>query len=267
MRRDLSTSCFLCARQRARWGFQLLYQVAIELAGMHIAVMTTQFTRNFCLSLVSTLLFTLCGCSRADIPEGMYLMTRMAFGSLETTGYYFQGNEIFEAPKGGDDFAAFKQANPKKHGTYVVEGDTMRVTWGGGRSATESKLEKKEKGCFYFNGGLFCPVQPFANETNLDGTYSGGGSAGMGTGAVVSSASSITFSKDGKYTASRVGGVSTESSRVSAGASATSSDSGTYEIAGYTLTLKSSSGSTTKVTAFPYEPDHLYYEGRMMKRQ
>ena len=227
----------------------------------------TRLTRTFCLSLTPALLFILCGCSRAAIPEGMYLMTRMAFGSLQTTGYYFQGNEIFEGPAGGDDFATFKQAHPKKHGTYVVEGEKMMVTWGGGRSATESRLEKKDKGCFYFNGGLFCPVKPFANGTKLEGTYSGGGSAGIGTGAVVSSASSITFTKDGKYTAGRVGGVSAESNRVSAGASATGSDSGTYEVSGYTLTLKSDGGATTKVTTFPYETDRLYYEGRMMKRQ
>jgi hypothetical protein len=241
------------------------YLVASK-TGASISMANMTMTRINRLAFGVSLLLALSGCSRAEIPDGMYLMTRMAFGSLETSAYYFRGNEIFEKPTGGEDFDRMKQEKPKSHGTYTVEGEKMKVVWGGGRRASESKLEKSNAGCFYFDAGLFCPMKPFASGTRLEGTYSGAGSAGMGTGAVVSSASSITFAKDGTYSAARVGGVSTESSRVSAGASSSNQDSGSYELSNYTLTLKSSAGTATKVTVFPFEENRLYYEGRMMKR-
>ncbi|MCI0541857.1 MAG: hypothetical protein L0Z50_42210 [Verrucomicrobiales bacterium] len=91
--------------------------------------------------------------------------------------------------------------------------------------------------------------------------------AGVGTGSVIGSASSITFKPDGSYSMSAIGGFSVSVDRSSVGASSSSAESGTYELNQYTLTLQSNDGKTVKRTVFPYEPDRIYFEGGMMKRE
>jgi hypothetical protein len=204
----------------------------------------------------------------ADRLEGMYLMTRFSGGSLQTSAYYFTpAGEVFEEPTGGSDFQAFKASAPQQAGKYMVSGDKMRIEWGGKRRALEAELERKERGCFYFNGGLFCPVKPFPKDAKLEGRYSGGGTAGGGTGAVVSSASSITFKPDGTYSTSAIGGVSATVGGTSVGKSSSSSAKGKYQLDQYTLTLKGDDGTIQKRTVFPYDTNRLYFEGSMMKKE
>ena len=114
--------------------------------------------------------------------------------------------------------------------------------------------------------GNFCPVGAFDDDT-LDGTYTGGASAGFGA---VSSAMTVTFRDDGTYTLSSIGAVVT--SEGSAGS--TGEESGTYEIDGNLLTLTPQGGDARELTTFPYDdgsegeqPRRLFFGGGMLKRQ
>ena len=209
------------------------------------------------LSGVALFLLSACGAS-AGQPDGLYLMTRYAFGGLSTEAYRFDDGTIVRNP------IAPAEQREQDVGTYTVDGDSMTVTMGGGKPAT-SKVEPGDSGCFFWDAGNFCPVEGFDVET-LDGRFTGGASVG---GGAVSSAMTITFEPDGTYKLSSIGGIST--AEASAGSS--HEESGTYSIDDTVLTLTPNGGTPRTLTTFPYDdgtegvkPRRMFFGGGMLKR-
>ena len=209
-------------------------------------------------SILALGLFLLTGCASAE-PDGLYLMTRMAYGgSLETTAYRFEDGKVIRNP------IALQLQKPEDVGTYSIEGANMSMTFAG--NTTTNDIEAGNEGCFFWDMGNFCPVGEFDDDT-LDGTFTGGASAGFGA---VSSAMSVTFKPDGTYTLSSIGAVVT--SEGSAGS--TGEESGSYEIDGTVLTLTPDGGAARSLTTFPYDdgsegaqPRRMFFGGGMLKRQ
>lgn len=212
---------------------------------------------------------TLCAAATqaASKIDGMYLMTRFAFNTFETTAFYFKDGEVFEHPKGGTDFAAFKKDSPKRAGKFSLSADEkkMRIEWGGGRRTIDTKVEWSDGGCFYFDGGLFCPAAPFKKDTKIEGHFSGGATAGGGTSAFVSSSTTLQLSKDGTYTLSKAGSASLNAGGSSYGSSSENAETGTYQLDSYTLALTPKKGNPHKHTVF-LKDDFLYFEGVMLKK-
>jgi hypothetical protein len=206
---------------------------------------------------LALLLLPLAGCGRGE-PDGLYLMTRSAFGGLSTEAYRFDDGAVVRNPIAPD------QQRPEDVGTYAIDGNEMTMTFAGKPGASE--IEPGEGGCFFWDMGNFCPVGAFDDDT-LDGTFTGGASVG---GGVVASAVTVTFAPDGSYRLSSLGSVSTADA--SAGSSA--SERGRYEIDGNLLTLSPEGGAPRSLTTFPYDdgsegaqPRRIFFGGGMLKRQ
>ena len=210
------------------------------------------------------------GVDAAEPANGLYLRTKFAFGSLAMNALYVKDGQVALDPAGGVDkfdFAKARKASPSTVGTVQQNGRDMTVTWADGKSTTAS-LEKKDGGCFYWEG-LACPVKAFGRGEKLDGSFTGGASAG---GGAVSSSRTLTLSKDGKYTLSS-GGVVAPGGNVSGAAGSFASETGTYDLSGNTLTLKPASGPARTILTFPYDdgtkgdqPRRMYFDGLMLKR-
>lgn len=204
------------------------------------------------------LLLAACGAGAGE-PDGLYLMTRMVYGgSLETTAYRFEGGKVVRNP------IAPEQQKPEDVGSYTSDGANLTMRFGD--AETTSEVESGDEGCFFWDMGNFCPVGEF-DEDALDGTYSGGASAGFGA---VTSVVTVTFRPDGSYSLSSLGAVST--SEGSAGSSG--DETGRYEIDGNLLTLTPDGGASRSLTTFPYDdgsegaqPRRMFFGGGMLKRQ
>ena len=166
----------------------------------------------------------------------LYLNTTMWSGSLSITWIWLGANgDIVVDPKHGADpidLAAEAADNKANTGTYKVVGKDLVITWKNGKSG-KWPFEKDKGDYSYINGGVTTrqPVMP-ANY-KLEGKYSAGAIT-----ANLSASSTIVFSKDGKFTEGRLGGVST----TEAGATSTDNRSGTYNVTGNTLKLNYNGG-------------------------
>jgi len=209
-------------------------------------------------TIVAFGLLLLTACAQAE-PDGLYLMTRMNYGSsLETTAYRFEDGSVVRNP------VSPELQDPANIGSYAVDGDTMSMTFGDDTSSSE--VEAGDNGCFFWDMGNFCPVGEFEDD-RLEGTYSGGASAGFGA---VSNAMTVTFTPDGSYTLSSTGAVVTSEGT----AGSTTEERGTYQLDGSVLTLAPEGGQPRQLTTFPYDdgsqgpqPRRLFFGGGMLKRQ
>ena len=207
-------------------------------------------------AIALALLLSACGAGAGE-PDGLYLMTRYAFGGLTTEAYRFDDGKVVRNP------IAPEEQRESDVGTYVIDGENMTMTLGG--DATTSTIEPGDSGCFFWDAGNFCPVEGFDDDT-LDGTFTGGASAG---GGAVSSVMTVTFTPDGTYTLSTLGSITTaDTSAGSAG-----NETGTYSIDDTVLTLTPAGGKPRTLTTFPYDdgtegvqPRRLFFGGGMLKR-
>lgn len=217
--------------------------------------------RGFAMRAVLTgfVIFVLSACgASAGQPDGLYLMTRYAFGGLSTEAYRFDDGTVIRNP------IAPEEQRAEDVGTYTVDGSKMTIAMGG-NPPTTSDVEPGDSGCFFWDAGNFCPVEGFEVDT-LDGRFTGGASVG---GGAVASAMTATFEPDGTYTLSSIGSVST-----SAGAAGSSrEESGTYSIDDTVLTLTPAGGTPRTLTTFPYDdgtqgvqPRRMFFGGGMLKR-
>ena len=225
---------------------------------------------SYRLSLVAVLLLAAFPALAAGPADGLYLMTRFSGSSLSMDAFLFRKGQVARAPESdveGFDFAAARSARPDRTGTYGMEGETLVVTWADGKTIASNY--KQDKDCFGWNGGIFCPVKPFAKGARLEGKFSGGQSAG---GGAVASSTTISFSPDGSYALSSTGSVS-PGGGVAGSAASSSSETGSYELSGTSLTLRSAGGAAKKILVFPYDdggkgkqPARLYFGGTMLRR-
>lgn len=224
--------------------------------------------RSALLALVSLILIG--SGAQAAGPDGLYLMTRMWSGSFEMRGWYFKNGQVSNEPRGElekFDFKAAAAASPGTTGSYTVSGDSMTIKTADGKQTT-AKYEAKDKGCFYWNGGLFCPARPFDKGAKLDGVFTGGASV---SGAA--SAMTLTLSANGQYKLTSAGSATTRTSQSTATVSGQGAQSGTYELSGTQLVLKPSEGQPRKVLVFQYDdgsklpmPHRMFFDGGMLKR-
>jgi len=197
-------------------------------------------------------------------------MTRMWGSSFEMLAWYFKNGQVSSQPRGDLDKFDFKAAaaeQPDSNGTYAIGGETMTVKYANGKERA-ARYEAKDRGCFNWDGGLFCPARPFDKGVKLDGVFTGGASTG---GAA--SSMTLTLSANGQYKLSSVGSASTTSPRSTATVSGQGVQTGTYELTGTQLVLKPTEGQPRKVLVFQYDdgsktpmPHRMFFDGGMLKR-
>lgn len=230
-------------------------------------------TGRYAAGIIAAFAVTAIGCGGGGDPDGLYIMTRMGFGSLNIEAYRFDDGNVVQNPVvPGDslDVEAERKVHPNDVGTYDIDGDEMTMKFG--TSESKSKLERDGE-CFTWDMGIFCPVKPFDDDT-IEGTFSGGVSAhGLG-GSYAMNSRTITFKDDGTYTMDSAASFesSTDASTVSGGS--TGGEKGEYEIDGQVITFAPEGGEKRTLTAFPFDdgtegpqPRRIYLGGTMLRHE
>jgi hypothetical protein len=204
-------------------------------------------------------------------PDGLYLMTRYAFGSLQVEAWRFEDGVAVRNPvasPGKLDAEAERAVHPHDVGSYRRDGDDLEMAMGGGKPV-KAKFEREDHGCFGWDAGAFCPVEGFGNDVGLDGRYSGGVSV---RGAA--SSMTIDFKSDGTYTLDSAGSASATSDRSTFTGGGSGGEHGKYELSGTLLTLKPEGGAERRIPTFVYDdgtqgpaPRRMYFAGAMLNRQ
>ena len=194
------------------------------------------------------------------IPDGIYLApVRSSIEVMQVLGGRLALN-----PKVFLTASTFTAANAGLVGAMRVEGSNLTVTWSDGTKRT---------GTFTINGRcvswgyIFCRATPFARGDRLEGDYIASATAG---GGVVTSSATLTFRPDGSYRYTATGGISAPAG-TSGSAESTSTETGRYEIDGWTLRLRPASGPVRESLTFPYDIygrfDPIYYNGGLMRKR
>lgn len=211
-------------------------------------------------------LLSACGVGAGE-PHGLYLMTRFSVGTLTLEAYRFADGTVVRNPVAGVEAIAQERAQrPQDVGTYRIDGANLVMSLDGDVS---SAYERADGGCFNWDAGSFCPVEPFARGTRVDGVYTGGASVG---GGAVMAASTVTFRADGTYSLSSVASVKTGTEAGTVGSSG--NWQGRYRFDGNALILTPDTGAEQRYSSFPYDdgspgpaPRRIYFGGGMLKRQ
>ena len=212
--------------------------------------------------------------------DGLYLQIQswMFNGSLsfEYRHYWFRpdGNVYFGVPPGGlanpADFGTLQKLDPDHCGTYGINGKKITIQHAGGQPVTTDFSSENGGAVLNFDGPGAVRVGSFKNNQTLEGNYEAGATVKR-VGSFIAASATMVFHRDGTYTAGRLGTVQSTGDRVSAGASAESSDKGTYKLSGNTLTITHANGKSDSFTAYPYPdkdespPAHLNINGEMYK--
>lgn len=218
-----------------------------------------------------TLALTLLAPVLAAPPEGLYLRTVFANGSLQNHVFLFRGGQVARNPQGDLErfnFTAWKAAHPALYGSYTWNGAELRISWGDGLNVDGAvKLDKSGKGFSYRSDG-YAPLLPLAPGAVLKGRFTGGAGGG---GAM--SAFDYTFDGAGGFTTNSAASVSTTSSRSTASAAASRAASGRYSVKGNILTLTFPGGRTelwpvyyAPTSAGPNQPDLLVANGLVLTK-
>ncbi|MBT9292773.1 hypothetical protein [Prosthecodimorpha staleyi] len=201
--------------------------------------------------------------------DGLYVMTRVWGSSVELAVWYFAGDRFVREPKTAIRDFDFAGADPKWSGTVLVEGSRWTLRFGDGRvQAADFRAAQPAGQCFNWNAGLFCRVKTFQPGQMLAGSFTGGlGNTNVG------STRTYRFAPDGTYQIDTSSSLSSSGVLSGATVGISRGQSGRYSLGENTITLTSSDGTVTVMTAFPYEttadptrPDRVYIGGFMMKR-
>lgn len=154
--------------------------------------------------------------------------------------YIFYKNGIvlrdFEAPPAEIDVAAFSRQNPHDWGKWRRSGAETLIYWNGARDGKPFHVDTKD----------IQPAIPGRRGLRLSGKYSslsGGGNTAFGGDVTVFSSRDLIFAPDGRFATRSAGGGG--SSTVTA-LSTSPTESGTYAIDGYSITLKFRNGQTVR---------------------
>jgi len=159
------------------------------------------------------------------------------------------------------------EAHNGRQGTLSVDGETMTVTWSDGKTTT-STIERDGE-TFTWDMGIFSPVKPFEDESDLAGRWEGGESLSGGLGRAMMS-KTLELRGDGTFTWHSVSFLSSDGVRTSVSAGAQGGTSGKWELEDYTLTLTSADGKTYSGVAFPYHDGanpRVFFNGILYKRE
>ncbi|HUP10987.1 MAG TPA: hypothetical protein VM187_02200, partial [Niastella sp.] len=144
------------------------------------------------------------------------------------------------------DVAASKAAEPKKWGTWKLEGKIMSVT------LPEKGVMKTER----WDGDWFWAKAPVANE-KIKGAYmtiGGGGNTAMGGNTMIVYSSNINFNEKGQFTMKKTGGGTNTDFDVSSSAYSNSNAAGTYKLNGYSIEMRYNNGQVVR-KLFYFYPD------------
>lgn len=223
---------------------------------------------------VAALLFWLSASSSAwaSGPDGLYLMTRFMGGMLEMKAWYFEADTFALEPRAASkpfDFDEAERLAPGSTGRLERKGGRWTFHWKNGPSRPgRHESGSGPGGCFYWDAGLFCPVQAFRPGQVLDGAYTGSlGSARVG------SSRTYVFTPDGRYRMSSSASVVSTGPTVSMYGGATNRQEGRYRLQGHLIVLSPDQGPEVTFSAFPFEPTadaskpgRVYVGGFMLKR-
>ncbi len=175
-----------------------------------------------------------------DLYLRTYMWTGMYGTSLDISWIYMdKSGKIVKNPKHGVnpvDWTKEKKDNPKNTGTYKVQGNKLAITWSDGSTASWS-LEKKAGKYSIIDGGITTVQTGMPKNYRIEGQYSS--SVVLPN---VAATSTLVFSKDGTFTSSNYGTVTTPDVT----GESTKSNKGTYDISGNTLTMKFPDGKVEK---------------------
>lgn len=179
--------------------------------------------------------------SNGDLYLRTYMWTGMYGSSLDISWIYLDENgNIVKNPKHGVnpvDWTKEKQDNPKYTGTYKVVGDTaLHITWLNGKTDTWS-LEKEDGEYSIIDGGITTKQQGMPKGYRIEGQY-----ASSVVLPNVAATSTLIFKKDGTFTSSNYGTVTTPDVT----GESEKKNTGTYDISGNTLTMKFPDGKVEK---------------------
>lgn len=175
-----------------------------------------------------------------DLYLRTYMWTGMYGTSLDISWIYMDNNgRIVKNPKHGVnpvDWTKEKKDNPKLTGTYKVQGNKLAITWSDGKTESWS-IEKKGGKYSIIDGGITTKQTGMPKNYRIEGQYSS--SVILPN---VAATSTLVFSKDGTFTSSSYGTVTTPDVT----GESTKSNKGTYDITGNTLTMKFPDGKIEK---------------------
>jgi hypothetical protein len=174
----------------------------------------------------------------------LYLRTYMWTGTYGTTLdiswiLMDKNGNIVKNPKHGVnpvDWAKEKQTNASKTGTYKIEGYKLNITWADGKTASWS-IEKKGGKLSAIDGGIVTKQEGMPANYRIEGQY-----ASSVVLPNVANTSTLVFKKDGTFTSSSYGTVTTPD----VSGESQKSNQGTYDISGNTLTMKFPDGKIEK---------------------
>lgn len=179
--------------------------------------------------------------SNSDLYLRTFMWTGMYGSSLDISWICLDENgNIVKNPKYGVnpvDWAKEKQDNPKYTGTYKILGDTaLSITWQNGKTDTWS-LEEKDGEYSAIDGGITTKQEGMPEGYRIEGQY-----ASSVVLPNVASTSTLVFKKDGTFTSSNYGTVTT----TDVTGESEKKNAGTYDISGNTLTMKFPDGKVEK---------------------
>ncbi len=175
-----------------------------------------------------------------DLYLRTYMWTGMYGSSLDISWIFMddKGN-IVKNPKHGVnpvDWAKEKKDNQKQTGTYKVQGNKLAINWSDGKTATWS-TEKKNGKYSAIDGGITTKQTGMPKNYRIEGQY-----ASSVVLPNVAATSTLVFKKDGTFTSSNYGTVSTPD----VSGESQQGNTGTYDISGNTLTMKFPDGKVEK---------------------
>lgn len=201
-------------------------------------------------------------------PVGLYFMTRFwsSTGSLEKAVWYFteDGAVYRDLERGFSDEAL--AAHEGARGTARRDGDALIVKWSDGEE-TRSEIER-DGSAFTWDMGIFTPVTPFEDESEVVGRWEGGESITV-SGGSAANARMLELREDGTFSQSSTGSVSARSSDSTVSGGSSSASAGKWELDDHSLTLTYADGTVVRGVSFPYddgESKRLFFNGTMYKR-
>ena len=200
---------------------------------------------------------------------GLFYMQKywIATRHLEKAAWYFSADgKVYVNPESGFSSSALA-AHKGEQGTYEVARGKMNIAWAKGEKSS-SEIEF-ETGGFYFEMGMYLPIEPFKGAEQIVGVYEGGSSLDFNGGATQIS-KTLELQSDGTFSLS---GIATAkvNNLIAGGQGKTT---GTWALSGYTLILNLTGGETIQGVTFPFDdeqtkifPDRLYFSGIMYKKK
>lgn len=170
-----------------------------------------------------------------------YTWTGMYGTSLDISWIYMDENgNIVKNPRHGVnpvDWVKEKQDNPTSTGTYKVVGDSvLQITWVNGETDNWG-LETKDDEYSIIDGGITTRQEGMPDDYRIEGQY-----ASSVVLPNVAATSTLVFHKDGTFTSSNYGTVTTPD----VSGESENKNTGTYDISGNTLTMKFPDGKVEK---------------------